>query len=288
MQDLSSLRRRSVVRRKIGDRLIKGFSWFAASIGIGVMGWIIVVCVQRGIDAWNWDFFTELPTPPSEEGGGVANAIVGTLIMTGIATAIGVPVGFFAGVYLSEFGRRSKTTYYIRMILNIMMGIPSIIIGLFIYMILVVPMGNFSGWAGGISLAIIMLPVMARTTEDILSLVPNEMREAALAVGAPRWRATLGVVVRAARSGLLTASILSVVRDGGETAPLLFTALNSACWTINPNQPYANLTVTIYQYAGTPFPDWVAKAWGASLLIIVLVLGANIIVRLIASRGSTT
>jgi phosphate transport system permease protein len=149
-------------------------------------------------------------------------------------------------------------------------------------------MGNFSGWAGGISLAIIMLPVMARTTEDILSLVPNEMREAALAVGAPRWRPPMGVVVRAARSGLLTASILSVVRDGGETAPLLFTALNSAYWTINPNQPYANLTVTIYQYAGTPFPDWVAKAWGASLLIIVLVLGANIIVRLIASRGSTT
>jgi len=207
-------------------------------------------------------------------------------MMTGLATALGVPVGFFAGIFLAEFGKNSQFAHGMRSAINVMMGIPSIVVGLFAYILLVPTLGNFSGWAGAFALAVIMLPVMARTTEDILNLVPNEMRESALAVGAARWRATLGVVVKAARAGLLTGAILAVVRVSGETAPLLFTALNSPYWTIDPNQPYANLTVTIYNYAKSPFPDWIEKAWGASLLIIVLVLGANIVVRLIAQRGN--
>lgn len=285
MRALSEVPHRSVGRRRTSDIVIKVLAWIAASLGIALMGWVIVVCVQKGIAAWNWDFFTQLPTPVGEPGGGIANALVGTLIMTALATALGVPAGFFAGVYLAEFGKNSRFAHGMRMVTNVMMGIPSIIVGLFSYMLLVPTLGTFSGWAGALALAVIMLPVMARTTEDILNLVPNEMRESALAVGAPRWRATLGVVVKAARAGLLTGAILAVVRVSGETAPLLFTALNSAYWTIDPGQPYANLTVTIYQYANSPFPDWQEKAWGASLLIIVLVLGANITVRLIAQRG---
>jgi len=285
MRPLAEAPRRSVTRRKTSDLLIKGFAWVAAWLGIGLMTWIIVEVVKRGIGAWDWDFFTKLPTPVGEAGGGVANAIVGTLVMTALATALGVPVGFFAGVYLSEFGRHGRFPALMRGVTNVMMGIPSIIVGLFAYILLVPTFGTFSGYAGALALAVIMIPVMARTTEDILTLVPNEMRESALAVGAPRWKATLGVVCRAARSGLLTGAILAGVRVSGETAPLLFTALNSAYWTIDPGQPFANLTVTIYQYANSPFPDWVQKAWGASLLIIVLVLGANITVRLIAQRG---
>ncbi len=285
MRSLAEMPHRRVSARRSVDLTIKGFSWVAASLGVALMAWIIVVCVQKGIQAWDLDFFTALPSPPGQEGGGVANAILGTLIMTALATAMGVPLGFFAGVYLAEFGKDSRFANSMRGAINVMMGIPSIIVGLFAYMLLVSTLGNFSGWAGAFALAVLMLPVMARTTEDILTLVPNEMRESALAVGAARWRATLGVVVKSARAGLLTGAILAVVRVSGETAPLLFTALNSPYWTFGPDQPYANLTVTIYNYAKSPYPDWQAKAWGASLLIILLVLGANIAVRLIAQRG---
>lgn len=284
MGTLATARPRPVRHRRLLDRFVKTVAWVAALTGIGVMGWIIVTVAQRGIRAWSWDFFTRLPTAVGESGGGVANAIVGTLIMTLLATAMGVPAGFFAGVYLAEFGRKGRFAGAIRLVTNVMMGIPSIIVGLFAYMILVAPLQHFSGYAGAVALAIIMLPVMARTTDEILTLVPNELREAALAAGAPRWKATLGVVVRAARSGLLTGAILAVVRVSGETAPLLFTALNSQFWTIDPGQPMANLTVSIYQSANTPFPDLVEKAWGASLLIIIGVLGANLLVRLIAAR----
>jgi phosphate transport system permease protein len=285
MRPLSEAPRKGVRRRRIVDRLVKGFSWIAALVGIGLMVWIIVMCVQRGIKAWNLDFFTQLPKPAGEEGGGIANAIIGTIIMTVMAGCIGVPLGFFAGVYLSEFGKHGRFANGMRLVINVMMGAPSIICGLFIYELVVLKMGHYSGYAGALALAVIMLPVMARATDDILTLVPNELRESSLAIGSPRWRATLGVVCRAARNGLLTGAILAVVRVSGETAPLLFTCLNSPYWTISPNQPYANLTVTIYQYAASPYPDLIQKAWGAALLVILGVLGANIIVRLIAQRG---
>jgi phosphate transport system permease protein len=286
MRPLSEAPRKGVSRRRLLDRCIKAFSWVAALLGIGLMVWIIVVCVQRGVQAWNADFFTQLPKPAGEPGGGVANAIVGTLIITVMAGCMGVPLGFFAGVYLSEFGRHGRFAHTIRLVINVMMGVPSIIVGLFTYEVMVLTMGHYSGYAAAVALAIIMLPVMARTTDDILTLVPNELRESSLAVGSPRWRATLGVVCKAARNGLLTGAILAVVRVSGETAPLLFTCLNSQFWTLNPDQPFANLTVTIYQYAQSPYPDLVQKAWGASLLVIVGILGANIIIRLIAQRGT--
>ena len=199
--------------------------------------------------------------------------------MTVLAMLIGVPIGMLAGVFLSEFGRGTRFAEWVRFCSNILMGIPSIIIGVFVYIIMVVPMKNFSGYAGAVSLAIIMLPVITRTTEDMLNLVPNALRESALALGAPRWKVTLGVVFRAARTGLITGTLLAVARVSGETAPLLFTALNSPYWPGSLNEPTANLTVTIFNYAMSPYPDWQAKAWGASFLITAGVLGATVFTR---------
>jgi phosphate transport system permease protein len=285
MTGLEGVPRSSVARRKLGDTLIRIIAWVSASIGIFVMGWILETCIQRGAAAWNIDFFTKMPTPTGVPGGGILNAIVGTVIITAIAAAMGLPIGFFAGVYLAEFGRTGRIATFIRVVCNVMVGIPSILTGVFAYGLVVIAMGHFSAFAGSCALAVIMLPVVARTTEDILNLVPNELRESALAAGSPRWRAIIGVVCRAARAGLLTGGILAVVRVSGETAPLLLTVLNNQFWSVDPTQPIANLTVTIYQYANTPYPDLQQKAWGASLLIIVGVLGANLLVRLIAQRG---
>ena len=285
MSGMEGVPRRSVARRKLGDGLVRIIAWVSASIGIFAMGWILYTCIRRGAASWNLDFFTKMPTPTGVAGGGILNAIVGTLIITAIAAAIGLPLGFFAGIYLAEFGRAGRVASVIRLICNVMVGIPSILTGVFAYGLIVIAMGHFSALAGSVALAVIMLPVVARTTEDILNLVPNELRESALAVGAPRWKAILGVICRAARAGLITGGILAVVRVSGETAPLLLTVLNNQFWSVDPTQPMANLTVTIYQYANTPYPDLQLKAWGASLLIIVGVLGANLLVRLIAQRG---
>jgi phosphate transport system permease protein len=282
---LEGVKRRSVARRKVGDTLVRIIAWTSASIGIFIMGWVLYTCIRRGAAAWNVDFFTKMPTPTGVAGGGILNAIVGTLIITTIAAVMGLPFGFFAGVYLAEFGRTGRIATFIRVICNVMVGIPSILTGVFAYGLVVLAMGHFSAFAGAVALAVIMFPVVARTTEDILNLVPNELRESALAAGAPKWKAILGVVCRAARAGLLTGAILAVVRVSGETAPLLLTVLNSQYWSIDPTQPIANLTVTIYQYANTPYPDLQLKAWGAALLIIVGVLGANLLVRLVAQRG---
>ncbi|MCI5146237.1 MAG: phosphate ABC transporter permease PstA, partial [Candidatus Electrothrix sp. AR3] len=236
------------------------------------------------IAAINWQFFTELPTPPGLEGGGVANAIIGTVLMTALATVLGVPAGLLAGVYLAEFGKHSRLGAWVRFTVNMLMGIPSIIIGLFVYSALVFPFGHFSGFAGGVSLAILMFPVVARTTEDMLSMVPNALREAALSIGNPRWMATLSIIFRAAKSGLITGVLLSVARVSGETAPLLFTALNSPYMMKSFNEPIANLTVTIYQYAMSPYDDWNQVAWGASLVIMMTVLLLNLLARFIV-RG---
>ena len=281
----ATMRPRSVGRRKLGDRLVRVVAWVAAAIGIAVMGWILVTCIQRGIGAWSLSFFTHDPKPTGEPGGGVLNAIVGTLIITAMAAAMGLPLGFFAGVYLAEFGRTGRVATFVRVVCNVLVGIPSILTGVFAYGIVVISIGHFSAFAGSVALAVIMLPVVARTTEDMLNLVPNELRESALAVGTPKARAILRVVCRAARAGLLTGGILAVVRVSGETAPLLLTVLNNQFWSVDPTQPMANLTVSIYQYANTPYADLQLKAWGMSLLIIVGVLGANLLVRLIAQRG---
>jgi phosphate transport system permease protein len=251
----------------------------AALLGIGVLVWILWEVVARGIGALTPAFFTRLPTPPGMEGGGLANAILGTLLMTVLATAIGTPLGLLAGIYLAEFGTTSRIATAVRFTTNLLMGTPSIIIGIFTYALIVLRTGHFSGWAGAVSLAVIMFPVVLRTTEDMLNLVPDELRESALALGAPRWRATLTVIFRAAKTGLVTGILLAVARVSGETAPLLFTALNSFYWPESINQPTANLTVTIFNYAMSPYHDWQAKAWGASLLITVSVLVVAILSR---------
>jgi phosphate transport system permease protein len=282
---IAPLKHRSVARRKLGDSIIRILAWVAAAIGIFVMGWVLYTCIRRGAGAWSLDFFSKMPTPTGVPGGGILNAIVGTALITAMAAAMGLPVGFLAGVYLAEFGRTGRIATFIRIICNVLVGVPSILTGVFAYGLIVMVMGHFSAVAGAVALAVIMFPVITRTTEDILNLVPNELRESALAAGAPRWRVILGVVCRAARSGLLTGAILAVVRVSGETAPLLLTVLNSQFWSTDVTQPMANLTVTIYQYANSPYPDLQLKAWGASLFIIVGVLGANLLVRLIAQRG---
>jgi phosphate transport system permease protein len=265
--------------RKAADAAIKGVSAIAAGLGIFFLCWILLEVGRRGIAAINWDFFTALPAPPGVAGGGMGNAILGTLMITGLATLIGVPFGILAGVYLAELGRGSRLARVIRFTTNVLMGIPSIIMGLFVYSLLVLPTGHFSGTAGAVALAFIILPVVARTADDMLGLVPNALRESALALGAPRWKATLGVVVRTARTGMTTGVLLAVARVSGETAPLLFTALNIPYWPGSMNEPTANLTVTIFNYAMSPYPEWQTAAWGASLLIMAAVLLATIIAR---------
>lgn len=266
--------------RKFKNHFIVFISTSAAVIGIFFLLWIISEVAIRGIGAINFDFFTSLPPQPGEEGGGLSNALLGTLIITLIATIIGVPIGLLGGIYLSEFAKDTRFGGWSRFATNVMMGIPSIIIGLFVYSLIVLPTGHFSGFAGAVALSIIMLPVVGRTTEDILNLVPSSLRESALALGAPRWKVTIGIVFRAAKSGLITGIILSVARISGETAPLLFTALNSPYLPYSINEPTANLTVTIYNYSTSPFSTWQELAWGASLIIMLFVLFLNIISRI--------
>jgi len=258
---------------------VKAISAAAALVGLFFLGWILFEVGRRGLGAFDLAFFTELPAPPGAEGGGLANAIVGTLVITAIATLLGVPLGVMAGVYLAEVSRGTRAAAVVRFVVNAMMGLPSIIVGLFVYTVLVLPFGHFSGFAVAVALAIIMLPVVARTSDDMLTLVPSSLREAALALGAPRWKVTFSVVFRAARTGLVTGVLLAVARVSGETAPLLFTALNSVYWPSSIADPMGNLTVTIFNYAMSPYADWQRAAWGASLLIMVAVLGTTILAR---------
>ncbi len=273
---------RSLLLRRSADYSLKFVSAASSIIGLLALGWILYEVVTRGFGALGPAFFTNLPAPPGIPGGGLGNAILGTLLITVLATIMGVPIGLAAGIYLSEFGLDSKLAQSVRFIANVLMGTPSIIIGVFVYTILVLPTGHFSGYAGGVALAVIMLPVVARTTEDILSLVPNALRESALAMGAPRWKVTLGILFRSAQAGLITGVLLAVARVSGETAPLLFTALNSSYWpNATMSGPTANLTVTIFNYAMSPYSDWKAMAWGASLLIMVGVMLLAVFSRMI-------
>jgi phosphate transport system permease protein len=270
---------RSKAKRVFINRLVMVISAAVSGLFLFILGWVLYEVIMRGGAALNLSFFTKLPTPPGVPGGGLANAIIGTLMMAVLAIAIGVPIGLLAGVYLSEFGQESRLANAVRFMCNVLMGTPSIIIGMFVYALLVVPTHRFSGYAGAAALAILMLPVVTKTTEDILKLVPNTLRESALALAAPRWKVTAGVVFRAGKSGLLTGILLAIARISGETAPLLFTALNSPYWPKKFNEPVANLTVTIFNYAMSPYADWQQKAWGASLLITVSVLLLTVIAR---------
>jgi len=275
------MNRRPPTGRRLINFLVSGFSVFASLLGIFLLGWITLEVIYRGLLAINFGFFINLPTPPGMAGGGLGNAIAGTLAMTILATLIAVPLGLLAGVYLAEYGEDSRLADNSRFSANVLMGMPSIIIGVFIYAIVVVPLKHFSGYAGALALAIIMLPVISRTTEDMLRLVPNTLRETALALGTPRWKVTVLIIFRAARAGLITGGLLGVARVSGETAPLLFTALNSPYWFHSLGEPMANLTVTIFNYAMSPYSDWQQMAWGASLLITVGVLALNLTARFV-------
>ncbi len=270
--------------RRFVNMLINVWAVLSAVLGICALFWITITVLLKGWASLNLDFFTRMPTPPGVEGGGLLSAMVGTLILTLMATAAAVPLGLLGGIYLAEFGQDSRLANHSRFAANVLMGMPSIIVGVFAYAVLVVTLGNFSGYAGAFALFVIMLPIISRTTEDMLRLVPNTLREAALALGFPRWRVTLAIVFRAARSGLLTGILLAVARVSGETAPLLFTALNNPfqhffSWNLGLDEPYPNLTVTIFDYAMSPYPDWQAKAWGASLVITVSILVLTILAR---------
>lgn len=272
-------------RRRVRiNKIVMGVSTGAAAAGLAMLVWILGDVAIKGMSAINWDFFTKLPAPPGEEGGGLANAIVGTLILTVAAALIAVPFGVLAGTYLSEFGKESKLGAVVRYVSDILVSAPSIVIGVFAYLVIVVPTGNFSGWAGAVALAIIMIPVVTRTTEEMLRLVPVEMREATLALGAPYWKMMIGVIYRAAAAGMTTGILLAVARVSGETAPLLFTALNSPYWMEGLNEPIANLTVTLFNYAMSPYADWQTMAWGAAFLITFSVLVLTVFSRIILMK----
>lgn len=272
--------------RIMTNRLVLFVSGLTALFGIVMLSWILADVLLKGAAAINWDFFAELPAPPGMEGGGLANCIVGTILMTVAAALIAIPIGLLTGIYLAEFGRDGIFAGLVRWLADILVSAPSIVVGVFVYLVMVKSVGHFSGWAGAVSLAILMLPVVIRTSEEMLSLVGREMREAALALGSSYPRMIFSVILRAARNGLVTGVMLSVARVAGETAPLLFTALNSPYWMEGMNEPMANLTVTLFNYAMSPYDDWHTLAWGAALLITMSVLLVTVLTRIIL-QGKT-
>ena len=265
-------------RRRLVDVLVHASCAVATLIAVIPLLVILGYIVFKGAGSLNLAFFTELPKPPGEAGGGMANAIVGTLTLVAIACAIGVPMGVLAGVFVAEFGA-NKFGKIVRFSADVMSGLPSIVAGLFVYALVVVPMHRFSALAGGLALAVLMLPTVMRTTEELLRLVPDALREAALALGVPKWRTIVRVVLRTAAPGIATGVVLAVARVTGETAPLLFTALSNNGWADGLDQPTASLTMQIYQYAGSPYEDQQAQAWAAALVLISVVLVLNVTAR---------
>lgn len=270
------------IRRRIVNYLVVALSLGATGFGLLFLFFVLGTLLANGIGALGPTLFTQ-PTPPPGSAGGLMNAIFGSLAMTAIATLVGTPTGILAGTFLAEYAHNSKLGEAVRFINDILLSAPSIIIGLFVYAILVVPMGHFSAWAGSVALAIIMIPVIVRTTEDMLSLVPNALREAAAALGSPKWKIVVMVTYRSAVQGMLTGVLLAVARISGETAPLLFTALNNQFWSADLNRPMANLPVVIFQFAMSPYADWQSLAWAGALLITAAILILNIGARMFAS-----
>lgn len=254
-------------------------SMTAMVLGLVVLLWILFVLFSNGFRALDWNIFTQSTPAPGTEGGGLANAIVGSLMMVGFAVLVSTPIGVLAGVYLAEYGDTSKTAEVTRFVTDIMLSAPSIVLGLFVYAVAVATVGNFSGWAGSLALSLIAVPVVVRTTENMLRLVPGSLREAAFALGAPRWKVATLVTLRAARSGVLTGLLLAIARISGETAPLLFTALNNQFFSTDMGGPMANLPVVIYQFALSPYDNWIRLAWGGALLITLSVLLLNVVAR---------
>jgi phosphate transport system permease protein len=265
-------------RRRIVSRIAVTLCLLSVIIALVPLGFILFFVVTRGIGALNWDFFTQLPKPVGEPGGGMANAIVGTLMLSGLGAVFAIPLGIVSGVYMSEYaGTRFASA--VRFAADTLNGVPSIVIGVFVYGIVVLQMRQFSMLAGGVALGVMMIPIIARTTEELLRLVPQTLREGALALGATRARATFSVVLPAALPGIITGVILALARIAGETAPLLFTSFNNRFWNTNPLQPTASLTVQIFTYASSPYEDWHRQAWAGALVLVSIVLTCSVLAR---------
>ena len=265
-------------RRYLVDKVIRVLCWLAAAIGLFFLASILLTLVFRGFGGLSLSVFTQVTKPPGSNGG-LLNAIVGSLIQTAIGTAIGTPIGLMVGTYLSEYAAGSRLGDAVRFVSDVLLSAPSILIGLFVYQLLVNPFNGFSGWAGSVALAVIVIPIVVRTTEDMLRLIPTALREAAVALGAPKWKSIVFVCYRAAVDGILTGVLLAIARIAGETAPLLFTSLGNLNWSVDLGRPMSSLPVTIYQYAGAAFDDWVQLAWVGALLITSGVLALNIVAR---------
>ena len=274
---------RRYLARRIRNRVFLSLSVAATLFGLSWLALVLGALLYEGFNGLSLKLFTEMTPPPGEDGG-LLNAIAGSLVMTALAVIAGTPLGILAGTYLAEYGRHTKTAFIIRFVNDILLSAPSVVLGLFVYEIMVIPMGHFSGWAGAVALTTIVVPVVVRTTEGMLVLIPNSLREAAAALGAPRASVIRQVTWRAARAGIVTGVLLAVARISGETAPLLFTALNNQFWSTNLNAPVSSLPATIYQFAMSPYEDWQRLAWEGALLITIAVLALSIFARILESR----
>jgi phosphate transport system permease protein len=272
------------LKRRIINAVALLLSAAAAVLGLAALGWILWTTLSKGIAAFNVALFTQMTPPPGEGRGGLANALGGSLVMSLLAIAMATPVGIAAGTFIAEYANRHWIGGTIRFVNDILLSAPSIVLGLFVYTLVVRPMGGFSGFAGVIALAFIVLPVVVRTTDDMLKLVPSQMREAALSLGIPQWKVTLQILYRAAAPGITTGVLLALARISGETAPLLFTALNNQYWSVDLSEPIASAPVVIFQYAMRPFEDWHALAWAGAFLITVFVLALSLFARLVLLR----
>ncbi|KVC78714.1 phosphate transporter permease subunit PtsA [Burkholderia ubonensis] len=281
---LDAMRSRLQRKRKIVNAIALTASLGAMAFGLMWLVWILYTTLHLGIGGLSLQMFTESTPPPNTAGGGLANAIVGSLLLVGFGTLVGTPIGILAGVYLAEYGRTNPLASTIRFINDILLSAPSIVVGLFVYALVVAKSGRFSGWAGVIALALLQIPIVIRTTENMLKLVPNALREAAFALGTPKWRMVLKITLRASVGGIITGVLLAVARIAGETAPLLFTALSNQFFSWDMSQPMANLPVTIFKFAMSPFAEWQSLAWAGVFLITLGVLGLNVLARSIFSK----
>ncbi|MBI6547712.1 phosphate ABC transporter permease PstA [Xenorhabdus lircayensis] len=281
--DMKSRRRMQSWRRQ-KNRIALMLSMATMAFGLFWLSWILISTVTKGIDGMSLALFTDMTPPPNTEGGGLANAIVGSGLLIFWATVFGTPLGIMAGIYLAEYGRRSWLAEMTRFINDILLSAPSIVVGLFVYTVVVTKMQHFSGWAGVIALALLQVPIVIRTTENMLKLVPDNLREAAYALGTPKWKMISAITLKASISGIITGVLLAIARIAGETAPLLFTSLSNQFWSTDLSQPIANLPVTIFKFAMSPFSDWQQLAWAGVLLITLCVLLINIVARVLFAK----
>lgn len=281
---LLNSRRKMQARRSLINKVALLLSIMTMAFGLFWLVWILFSTVTRGIDGMSLALFTEMTPPPNTEGGGLANAIAGSGLLILWATVIGTPLGIMAGIYLAEYGRKSVLAEVIRFINDILLSAPSIVVGLFVYTIVVLKMGHFSGWAGVIALALLQVPIVIRTTENMMKLVPDSLREAAYALGTPKWKMISAITLKASISGIMTGVLLAIARIAGETAPLLFTSLSNQFWSTDMMQPIANLPVTIFKFAMSPFTEWQQLAWAGVLIITFCVLLLNILARVIFAK----